>query len=66
MPANSGKLVLINPAVRSDGHLLRESNYPITPEKLACIMFPSWLEHYVESNLSNDMRISISFNIGPK
>ena len=66
VPANSGKLVLINPAVRSDGHLLRESNYPITPEKLACIMFPSWLEHYVESNLSNDMRISISFNIGPK
>jgi len=63
-PPNSGKLVLINPAVRSDGHFLRASNYPITPEKLACIMFPSWLEHYVESNLSNDIRISISFNVG--
>ena len=27
-----------------------------------CIMFPSWLEHYVEPNQSDDIRISISFN----
>lgn len=66
VPQNSGKLVLVNPAVRSDGHFLRSSNYAITPEKLACIMFPSWLEHYVEPNLSDDVRISISFNVGVK
>jgi uncharacterized protein (TIGR02466 family) len=27
-----------------------------------CIMFPAWLEHFVEPNQSNDLRISISFN----
>ena len=65
-PKNSGRLILINPAIRSDRHFIRVSNYPIVPEKLACIMFPSWLEHYVESNLSDDLRLSISFNIGVK
>lgn len=64
VPENSGNLVLVNPAVRSDGHLLRAPNYVIKPERLALILFPSWLEHYVEPNLSEDKRISISFNIG--
>ena len=64
VPANSGRLIFVNPAVRSDGHLLRKSNYAVNPERLACIMFPSWLEHYVEPNLSDEERISISFNIG--
>ncbi len=27
-----------------------------------CIMFPAWLEHYVEPNKSDNIRISISFN----
>ena len=66
VPKMSGRLILVNPAVRSDGHVLRASNYPIQPENLACIMFPSWLEHYVEPNLSDELRISISFNIGVK
>ena len=66
VPNNSGKLVFNNPAVRSDGHLIRDSNYRVTPENLACIFFPSWLEHYVEPNLSNEERISISFNVGVK
>jgi len=26
-------------------------------------LFPSWLKHYVEPNLSNESRISISFNL---
>jgi len=59
---DSGRLILCNPAVRSDGHFLRTSNYSIVPENLACIMFPSWLEHLVEPNLSDESRISISFN----
>lgn len=63
-PADCGKLILINPAVRADGHILRPSNFPINPEPLACILFPSWLEHYVEPNHSDEPRISISFNIG--
>lgn len=64
VPKNSGKLVFINPAIRSDARMLRESNYGVTPEPLAMILFPSWLEHYVEQNLSDEDRISISFNIG--
>ena len=63
VPPDSGRLILCNPAVRSDGHVIRNDNYPITPEKLACIIFPSWLEHYVEPNQSEQKRISISFNL---
>lgn len=63
VPENSGKLVLINPAVRSDSHPIREKNYFVQPQNLACIIFPSWLEHYVEPNLSNKNRISLSFNL---
>ena len=63
VPVNSGKLVFINPAVRSDGHLIRTKNYSIQPEFLSCIIFPSWLEHYVEPSDSQEDRISISFNL---
>lgn len=63
VPANSGKLVLINPAVRADTHPIRSKNYAIQPQALGCIIFPSWLEHYVEPNLSNENRISLSFNL---
>lgn len=34
------------------------------PSEGTMIIFPSWLPHGVESNLSNEDRISISFNIG--
>jgi len=61
-PKDCGRLILKNPAVRSDAHLIRTSNYPIVPEPLACIIFPSWLEHYVEPNMSDEERVSISFN----
>ena len=40
--------------------LWRELSYEPVPGKL--IMFPSWLVHSVDSNESNDIRISISFN----
>lgn len=64
VPQNSGRLVFTNPNIRSENHPIRTSNYPISPQQLACIVFPSWLEHYVEPNESNDTRVSISFNIG--
>lgn len=62
VPPKSGNLFLCNPAVRSDSRTLRIPNLPIVPENLACIMFPSWLEHYVGPNLSDDSRISLAFN----
>lgn len=64
VPKNSGKLVFVNPSVRSDAHPIRADNYSVQPELYALILFPSWLEHYVEQNLSSQERISISFNIG--
>lgn len=62
-PKDCGRLILCNPAVRSDGHVLRTPNYPIIPENYALILFPSWLEHYVEPNTSDQTRISLSFNL---
>ena len=40
--------------------LWREAN--IEPIEGRIIMFPAWLWHSVEDNISNDIRISISFN----
>ena len=66
VPENSGRLILCNPAIRSHNHPIRNKDFPIEPERLALIMFPSWLEHYVEPSKSDEQRISISFNIGEK
>jgi uncharacterized protein (TIGR02466 family) len=64
VPPNSGRLVLTNPNIRSYNSPVKQKDFPITPEPLACILFPSWLEHYVEPNQAEMPRISISFNIG--
>lgn len=64
VPPKSGRLIFTNPNIRSVGHPVSSPNYPINPEPLSCIVFPSWLEHYVEPNESNGARVSISFNIG--
>ena len=66
VPANSGNLVLNNPVVKSENHLIRNQDFSIRPERLALILFPSWLEYYVEPNKSDEQRVSISFNIGEK
>lgn len=64
VPKDSGRLILVNPTVRSNLRVVSNNNYVIQPQKLACILFPAWLEHYVEPNMSDELRISISFNIG--
>jgi len=66
VPEDSGRLILSNPAVRSQNHPIRNKDYPIQPERLALILFPSWLEHYVEPCKSDQQRVAISFNIGEK
>lgn len=65
-PRNCGRLIFRDPAVRSDGHIIRNKDYVINPEPLACIFFPSWLEHYVEPNMNNEERVSLSFNLDRK
>ena len=37
--------------------------HTVSPAVGDLILFPSWLPHFVEPNLSNTQRISISFNI---
>ena len=44
--------------------LWREDNYE--PKAGRLIMFPSWLNHCVDTNESNDIRISVSFNFMQK
>ena len=38
------------------------SVWSITPQKGKLLLFPSWLEHEVSPGLSQESRISISFN----
>jgi uncharacterized protein (TIGR02466 family) len=42
------------------------SIWSILPEAGKLIIFPAWLEHYVEPNTSTEERISIAFNINIK
>ena len=35
-----------------------------SPKENLCLLFPSYLKHYVEPNLNKKDRISISFNYG--
>ena len=70
--SNSGRLKIFDP--RPGTHMqmpVRKSGNPgkdlwrdasIEPKIGRIIMFPAWLWHSVEENVSNDIRISVSFN----
>jgi uncharacterized protein (TIGR02466 family) len=70
--SNSGDLVFKHPAVAQQYSLKEEtvdkyndfnaSTWAIVPEESKLIIFPSWLEHYVEPNPKDEDRISIAFN----
>ena len=71
MPKNSGFLKIndprqgthyIKPAKKDKLPLHLASEINIQPQENRIIMFPSWLEHCVEMNQSDDIRISVSFN----
>ena len=75
-PQNSGQLKIEDPRsvalmsrprqkdVPKPDRLLREHHYE--PKTGRLIMFPSWLNHCVDPNNSNDIRISVSFNFMQK
>lgn len=73
-PKDCGNLVLQNPNSRiacfeenfNRINPLIYSHYDIVPEENMIYMFPSWIEHYVEPNRSDEDRISMAFNIGVK
>ena len=67
-----GNIVFKNP-VNIDYHMpstktveqftnITSGSYSEQPEKGKLVLFPSWLEHYVEPNLTNENRISLSFD----
>jgi uncharacterized protein (TIGR02466 family) len=71
--ADSGSIVFLHPSI-AQKILINESTVDsftkfsastnfVTPGIGRLVLFPSWLEHYVEPNLSTDERISIAFNI---
>jgi len=74
VPLNSGKLVFLHPSYQTfmydwnncntNGfNHYNSSKFEIEPKKDFLILFPSWLNHYVEPNNNKDLRISISFNM---
>jgi uncharacterized protein (TIGR02466 family) len=70
VPKNSGNLIFVNEAQIED-HMINiltyntynSSSNRIIPEENTLYLFPSWLKHYVEPNLSKEKRISMSFNL---
>ena len=70
IPKNSGSIVFLNQDVGKFYTLVdkfnvyNSSTWKIEPEENKCILFPSYLRHYVEPNLNKKERISISFNYG--
>jgi len=48
-------------AIRGDGQI--EAEYTVMPPPGTILMWPSFMHHFVHPNLSQDLRISISFNV---
>jgi uncharacterized protein (TIGR02466 family) len=71
-PHTSGDLVFVNPITAHPYHWLDIAEDPNSliasgtcfykPQKGKLIIFPSWLQHYVEPNKNLEPRVSISFN----
>jgi len=57
VPKKSGHLVLLYPHNSCVTY-----KFPIMPKTGEFFLFPSTMDHYVTRNLSNDLRISVSFN----
>jgi len=72
IPKNSGNLIFENFTTHTETtyRFVKKYNqynspkWAVMPKENLCVLFPSYLIHYVEPNLSNEERISISFNYG--
>jgi uncharacterized protein (TIGR02466 family) len=72
VPKNSGNIVFNHPSKTQQYHIrpdvikltndINSATWHIVPSAGLLILFPSWLEHYVEPNNNTDERISIAFN----
>ena len=70
VPENSGRIRFYDPR----GHIIRDAKDTvhffgdhvyqyIVPQEGMLLFFPTWLEHDVEENESDEDRVSVSFNI---
>jgi len=72
VPKNSGNLMFEHKEFTKDITYQNVKNYneynsstwKCVPKENLCILFPSYLSHYVEPNFNKKERISISFNYG--
>ena len=70
-PKNCGDIVFYDPRpapvfyypTALSSNLLNAQVNSITPKERSLILFPSYIDHSVNENLSNDERIVISFNV---
>jgi hypothetical protein len=69
VPSGSGNLVFSRQRTQTmaDGILLRDADFfadiEIPPAEGLLILFPSWLEHLVRPNQTDESRISLAFNL---
>jgi uncharacterized protein (TIGR02466 family) len=69
-PKNSGNIVFMNKNLDPFYQKINvyneynSSTFKVEAKENLCILFPSYLKHYVEPNLNKKERISISFNYG--
>jgi uncharacterized protein (TIGR02466 family) len=63
VPADSGRLSLCDPRIRNMGLAGEERYFSVAAQPHGVLMFPAWLEHFVEPNLSGEERLSVAFNL---
>ena len=72
-PENCGSLGFLNPNLVSTWDIPKSimdenakdnftQTFFVEPEKNVLYVFPSWLQHFVDANMSQEERISLSFN----
>jgi uncharacterized protein (TIGR02466 family) len=54
-----------NLRIHKPNQLMQHGQVEYAPKEGRLILFPSWLEHSVRPNMTNDTRISVSFNLEP-
>jgi len=63
VPEDSGRLHLCDPRIRNLGLAGEERIKSVATNPHGVLLFPAWLEHFVGTNLSDQERLSVAFNI---
>ena len=56
--------LMMNAPLRKPGAAMRQSFVSVEPQAGTLLLWESWLRHEVPINMSDDVRISVSFNYG--